>query len=911
MRKYIFALLLVFNAILSNAQITLSGHTTVNSAGDSDHGQASIVMTDADCNVITPAGACTVSSGDGPFRGTFLVTSSASFTASRNIVIPLSPGRVIYVENATTGGQLLCVKGSTGNSACIPSGQMGPVVSDGTNVVLASSTTLLGKSITMSDLDYTLSASDSLYSFLSFSGTLTAIRSIFAPATLGLGFTVTNTTAQTLWFHTSSGGTGVFILAGQTKIIRYNGTGYVEPPITNPFLSSFDLANCSTLYIFPVGISGTTANNQCASQASSNRNATIIGSPTVSQYGLVLNPNGTTGQALQLPTSENAWKTMFIAGYFPNWGTSLGVSWGDSFSFSPNGSILGGTNANLTTLVDWNPAQQPGHSADSLYSFRPTGHVNAMMKPIPLGWHVIGLVCDTGGGTAQYYVDGVAYPMSASNVTTCPTSTSTGNQQIGGTSLLTLTWKTMVLTGAEIYYTPQSPATIYKKSQAWLNYIKTNVQQPQNEQYSATNSAPVVMICCDSRTQGSAAPPGPSAYMVLDDTSAQIRVSASSGTTLYDVCTANSMPDSGGAFSDLSNPMAAKVAIIVWAGVNDFTHGNYITTNGAAYYSCVARTLRRLNPNATLFLATEIDACGPSDITQKNATNPYVLNQAYAWGYNGGIINLNSAARLGADNACANTTYFLANSPHQSDFANQTIVSPIWSNAINEAWGSNTQNWNVHDSSSGTSYTELARDGALRLTGSLPQTISLPDCQGYSHIRTIWNDSSVTSTLLPGVTGMGSSFTQLISGQSSISLPTNSSTEVEPIPGPSSTGTCTYRLKSQTPVNYSLGGTISSCSVTAAAGAGASCTVTGLDSTHRIVLTLGTSGVTTGIVANITFSTPRGHAVYPLMFQSNSATSLVSQYFESVDSGTGTGYSVLLDNASVTPGTYAWNVTAP
>lgn len=815
MRKIFIALLGVCS--FASAQVPIAGHLVVPSSSDSTNGQTNVVMSDADCTLTAPSG-CTVttaqgstSSGDAPYTGTLYVTSS-TLTATRNIIAPLSPGRSYFIKNSTTGGQLVCVKGSSGTAACIPSTQSGiAVCMDGANYTLISSGNLGGTSIAMSDADYTLSSVDALYNFITFSGSLTATRSIFAPATLGQSFTVTNTTAQTLWFHASVGGTGVFILSGQNKTVTYNGTGYIEPPVSNPFLASFNLAGCSTLYVFPVGVSGTTANNQCASQATSNRNGTIIGSPTVSQYGLVLNPAGlgTFGQVVQLPTSENAWKTMIIAGYFPNWGTSLGVNWGDTFSFPTNGSLLGGTNSNLTTTVDWNPASQPGREADSLWTFRPTGHNQGMNKPIPLGWHVITLVCDTGGGTAQYYVDGNAYPMSATNVTTCPTSTATGNQQIGGTSLFTNTWKSMILAGSETYYTARSPLQIYEESQAWLNYMKSNVQQPQSEQYTGNNSPPVLMLCCDSRTVSSTAPPGLITHITLDDTSAVIKLSASSGTALYDVCTMNTMPDLVSLSPDISNPLAAKLAIIVWAGVNDFIHGNYVTNNGAAYYSCVARQLRQLNPNATLFLATEIDACNPSDDPQKNATNPYILNQVIAWGYNGGIVNLNSIQVLGADGACSNATYFQPASPHPTDFANQIAVGPAYSNAINEAWGSNTQNFNVHDSSAGTTYTELAKDGALRLTGSLAQTITLPDCQGYSHVRTIWNDSSVTSTLLPGVTGMGGSFTQLISGQSSISLPPASSTEVEPIPGPSSTGTCTYRLKSRTTIN-SGSGTVSS-----------------------------------------------------------------------------------------------------
>lgn len=139
MRKLSFILLFFLAVGASFGQgINFNAHSTVPSGTDSDHGLSSLVMTDADCNITAPAGACTVPASDGPFRGTFLVTSSVPLTATRNIIIPNSPGRAIYIKNTATGTQQLCVKGTTGSSACIASGQTGVVLADGTNVNLIS-----------------------------------------------------------------------------------------------------------------------------------------------------------------------------------------------------------------------------------------------------------------------------------------------------------------------------------------------------------------------------------------------------------------------------------------------------------------------------------------------------------------------------------------------------------------------------------------------------------------------------------------------------------------------------------------------------------------------------------------------------------------------------------------------------
>ncbi|MGO4518414.1 hypothetical protein AB4Y89_21670 [Terriglobus sp. 2YAB30_2] len=147
MRK-LFALCALLGAFCAaHGQINLTGHSVVPSTTDSDHGLSSVVIGDANCNVTSPSG-CTVPSGTGPYRGTFMVTSSVSLTADRCLILPLSPGRAVYVKNSTTGGKQVCVKGSTGGAATFANGQSGVAFSDGTNynVISAngSSTAALG-----------------------------------------------------------------------------------------------------------------------------------------------------------------------------------------------------------------------------------------------------------------------------------------------------------------------------------------------------------------------------------------------------------------------------------------------------------------------------------------------------------------------------------------------------------------------------------------------------------------------------------------------------------------------------------------------------------------------------------------------------------------------------------------------
>lgn len=65
------------------------------------------------------------------------VTSSVALTATRNLIAPQSLGFEFTIENATTGGQSLCVGGSTGACVTIANGATVQVVSDGTNYVSA------------------------------------------------------------------------------------------------------------------------------------------------------------------------------------------------------------------------------------------------------------------------------------------------------------------------------------------------------------------------------------------------------------------------------------------------------------------------------------------------------------------------------------------------------------------------------------------------------------------------------------------------------------------------------------------------------------------------------------------------------------------------------------------------------
>lgn len=73
------------------------------------------------------------------FSNKFLnVTSSLSLTATHNLIAPLNQGQEYVVQNNTTGGQSIVIKGSTGTGVTVPHAGTLSVVCDGTNYMQTS-----------------------------------------------------------------------------------------------------------------------------------------------------------------------------------------------------------------------------------------------------------------------------------------------------------------------------------------------------------------------------------------------------------------------------------------------------------------------------------------------------------------------------------------------------------------------------------------------------------------------------------------------------------------------------------------------------------------------------------------------------------------------------------------------------
>lgn len=103
---------------VSTTGTSILGHFAVNFAADADH---ALSVTE--------------------YTNNFLALTSTvigGLTATRNLIAPLVTGQEFTIQNNTTGGQAIVVKGSSGTGVSIPNGATVAVICDGTNYLVPS-----------------------------------------------------------------------------------------------------------------------------------------------------------------------------------------------------------------------------------------------------------------------------------------------------------------------------------------------------------------------------------------------------------------------------------------------------------------------------------------------------------------------------------------------------------------------------------------------------------------------------------------------------------------------------------------------------------------------------------------------------------------------------------------------------
>jgi hypothetical protein len=561
-------------------------------------------------------------------------------------------------------------------------------------------------------------------------------------------------------------------LAGNTKFLREDGTwAYAGSQVASASgyvtVGPKDLPQRTNLlgeYLLTEG-TGTIAHDT----SGNGNDATIHGATWEGTQDLNF---AAQGQYVQLPTNINAAKAWQFALYNPVYGSATapqapGYGWAASFPANP--SLLCGTTTGQLCLIGASPGRSMAFQA-----FNTDGTTAG--EPMAPGWHVFTLLCGSNVGgvitKTRYLYDGaeVSSYTTQGDAGTCPAPTS-GNYQIGGSAQYTQTWFLGKVAGAWAWSTPLSFGDGVAAAQSALTYLKA--KGVQTEFRKVASSSPVILAGFDSRTFGigvTANTAWPAVMSLTDGSYTRVNL-GSPGQTAYDACVQFDLT-----YAEQMGPGTAPAIAVLWGGVNDMLYTSQTPRQIANSLHCLVKKAKAAG--ARVVLGTEI-SCGNSATcdASKDALDTILRAEAFGWGVDN-LADLATDVHLGADGASANAACF-------PDYLHpgpgcEPYITAIMGNAVNELLGSTeTQR---HTTAAAT-YTEVAGDRFLDLTGTSQQSITLPDCTGYSLPRQVLNLGAVAGTVNPmsGQTLLGSGAVAV--GARSVFLP---------VPGAPAVGGCKW-----------------------------------------------------------------------------------------------------------------------
>ena len=454
-------------------------------------------------------------------------------------------------------------------------------------------------------------------------------------------------------------------------------------------------------------------------------------------------------QYISVPQALNSARTWQFAMYSAPYGSAqlpLAPGYGAPSSFGFNPSILCGTDLNHLCLISGAPGRTFEFDA---YTTDMTQSAVALSP----GWHIVSLLCgaNVGGVVTKTHLlyDGqeVSSYIHQGDAGTCPTPTS-GNYQIGGSSLLTGTWFVGKLGAAWAWNAPLTLAEASTAASTALSYLQSKGVVTQFA--SANNPTPLVVTGLDSRTAGYGLDQTSQAWPnhLQIDASYQVVNLAVAGTTAFDICT--QFDTLYGA--QIPPSSAGPVIVELWGGVNDVLFYGQTPAQVAASLECLVTKAKARG--AKVILATEISSessSGTVGDNGKDGLDAILRASAYSWGIDN-LADLATDPHLGADGASSNTSCF-SDGLHPTTSC-EPYVTTIMQNAINELTGATQSAPHTTDS---LSYQEVAGDRYLTLTGVSNQAIALPDCVGYSLPRYVTTTAgSATLSTLNGETLTGS-----------------------------------------------------------------------------------------------------------------------------------------------------------
>ena len=472
-------------------------------------------------------------------------------------------------------------------------------------------------------------------------------------------------------------------------------------------------------------------------------------------------------QYIRLPTALNGANTWQFATYAPPYGffgypLAPEVGGGGAFPIHP--SLLCGTTEAHTCLF---ANTLPGYASQLFWAFNSSG--TQAQDPLTAGWHVVTLVGGQNGELDRFYYDGteVTYSLHGSGAFMHP---STGNYQVGGASTYETSWYVGKVAAVWAWSTSLSPAEVQAATTSAQSLMQAKgVDRPYPD---AVHTKPLVIGGIDSRTYGDYQDPGGAwiDQLALDDPSYETLDLGIDGATLFDIAAMFDMY-----YRPQIEANTAPTIVVFWGGVNDFNA--YPNTNaGMTAGSLKALVQRAKAAGARVIVAMEISS--NRDDHNKAALDALIRANAFAWGADN-IADLAEVPQLGADGAFESRTYFV-DGVHPTPEA-EPFITAVMSDAVNELIGSSATS---HHSTAAASFTERAGDRFLDLKGSVVQTVTLPDCIGYSLPRQIANLGANQAVLSPsgGETLTGS--TVIAAGETAILVP---------VPGSFSTAGCSWQ----------------------------------------------------------------------------------------------------------------------
>ena len=513
--------------------------------------------------------------------------------------------------------------------------------------------------------------------------------------------------------------------AGTTRFLREDGT-WAAPAGSMPAASSLMAA-----YLMNEG-AGTTLTDS----SGQGNNATVAG-PTWEgtrdlDFGSSYNPAYPQGLTVALPTALNAAQTFLYLTYFPIEGyqtapqaPGYGVRQGYS-------AIMGGTTQQHVNVL----ASLSERTFSYKFEAFNTDHTKSG-EFMPPGWHVFALTCGSPGVPAHEYYDGAevsSYAVQGQN--TCPVQPA-GNYVLGGAPAYNGQSFMGKFAGMWAWSTALSASDVAAASASALALLD---QKGIARSFRAVvNPAPQVLTLGDSRTSGYTLPAGaewPDQMVLTDSTYTHTNLSVASEQT-PDMCNAFDL-----AYASRVGRGSGPVITTIWAGMSDLQVGGATAQSMASALRCVVLKAKALG---RVVLATEISGAGSNTDSTRDGLNTILRAQAFGWGVDN-LADLATEAHVGPDGASANTACFPDNL--HPGTACEPYITGVMQNAINELLGSSET---ARHQTAAAAYQELAGDRFLDLTGSaaggFSQTVTLPDCTGYSLPRQVLNLGSSTATI--------------------------------------------------------------------------------------------------------------------------------------------------------------------